>query len=354
MALTKTKLFNVQSISKYQSRAGRQNDAIVAEYAERYSEGKKMSPIDVCGTHNLGFFIFDGHQRFAGMKQAGFTGDTEIMVNVVDARIEQAVVKWLAAGANTEHGLRRSNDDKRRAVEMALESHPEQSDRAIADHVGTSHEFVRQLRGQLSTADSSKSPEKRVGLDGKSRSLPPPPAQRAKTPPPASTEPPKASDQDGAATIPPAPSKPPAAIVASTATPPPTYEPAEQAGRKVDEMMRPIPEDLYEHFQRRTDLMSHVAKLREIERVISLGRKERDPLYAQVTQETIAYIGNARKALEDCMPYAVCPWCGGMNPGCKMCGNRGGFVSKHQIERFAKPDPEVWKLVSPVPVESEG
>lgn len=354
MALTKTKLFSVQSVQKYQSRVGGPNNEVVKEYAERYRDGKKMSPIDVCGTHNMGFFIFDGHQRFAAMKLAGFTGDTEIMVNVVDARIDQAVVKWLAAGANTEHGLRRTNEDKRRAVEMALESHPEQSDRAIADHVGVTAPTVGEVRKRVAPTCKNLTPEKRTGLDGKQYKLPPPPPTRTNGTPPAPTAPPKASGQAGTTNMPQAPSKVPAGPHAAKMPQPPTAAYAELAGRRTDELMRPIPEDLFEHFQRRVDLMSHIAKLREIERALVTGRQERDPLYAQITQETIAYLINVRNALEDCKPYAVCPWCGGMNPGCNMCGNRGGFVSKHQIERFAKADPEIWKRVSPIPVESEG
>lgn len=350
MPLTKTKLFNVQSIQKYQSRVDGTNHDVVKEYAERYRDGKKMAPIDVCGSHNMGFFIFDGHQRFAAMKQAGFTGDSEITVNVVDARIDQAVVKWLAAGANTEHGLRRTNEDKRRAVIMALESHPEQSDRAIADHVGVSAPTVGDARKSLETTCKTFTPDKRTGMDGKQYPAPPPPppkAAAAKSPPPASIPPTNGEGGDGTTTIPSESSKDPAGNQGSETA----NMPAAPQSRKRDDMNRPIPEDLQDHWNRRVELMSHIAKLKEIQRAMVNGRQAHDPLYAQITQETIAYTVNVINALEDSQPYAVCPWCGGMNPGCKMCGNRGGFVSRFQIERFAKADPEIWKLVAPVPVE---
>ena len=49
---------------------------------------------------------------------------------------------------------------------MEAQAHTEQSDKSIAEHVGVSHEMVRQLRGQLSTVDTSNKPAIRTGLDG--------------------------------------------------------------------------------------------------------------------------------------------------------------------------------------------
>lgn len=353
MALTKTPLHRVQSVHNYQSRAGRLNEELVAEYAELYKSGKEMPPIDVCGSTNMGFFIVDGFHRHEGMKVAGYKGETEVMVNVVDGRVLPAVVKWLASSANKAHGLRRTNEDKRRAVEMALEAMPEQSDGAIAEHVGVTREYVQRTRPQVAIKSQ---PEKRTGIDGKQYPAPPPLAPKAPQPkaaPPAPTAPPKAADEEGATHIPPAPATAPAGNQAAK-TPPPPSRTGITVSKKRDELNRPIPEDLQPHWNRRGELMSHLAKLKEIQRALINGRQERDALYAQVTQETVAYSTNVINAVEDCMPYAVCPWCGGMNPGCNMCGNRGGFVSKFQIERFAKTDAEIWKRVSPVAVEAEG
>lgn len=359
MPTTMTPMFSVQSVQAYQSRAGRLNEELVKEYVERYREGKKMDPIEVCGTHNMGFFIVDGHHRYEAMKRAGFPPEREIAVNVADARIDQSVVKWLAAGANTAHGMRRTNDDKRRAVEMALQSHPEQSDRAIAEHVGVTAPTVGDARKRVEPNCKNFTVDKRVGLDGKTRSVPPPPPRPPLPKPPPSPPSPAPAAPPRAVPVPPPtaptpePPRAPAAPQAAEKPSSPTAGPGEKRSKHADELNRPIPEDLYDHWVRRGDLMSHLAKLREIQRALVAGRRDRDPLYAQITQETIAYSTNVINAIEDSTPYAVCPWCGGMNPGCKMCGNRGGFVSKFQIERFAKPDPEIWKRVAPVAVESE-
>ena len=73
--------------------------------------------------------------------------------------------------ANSAHGLRRTNDDKRRAVEMLLsdEEWSKRSDRWIAEKCGVHHDTVGSYRKQLSVSASSPG---RTGQDGKTRKLP--------------------------------------------------------------------------------------------------------------------------------------------------------------------------------------
>ena len=78
-----------------------------------------------------------------------------------------------SVGANSDHGLRRTNEDKRRAVLRLLEDEEwgQWSDRAIAEKCAVGHDMVATLRGQLAfTASSSP----RRGLDGKERAMPQP------------------------------------------------------------------------------------------------------------------------------------------------------------------------------------
>ncbi len=49
-------------------------------------------------------------------------------------------------GANQDHGLRRTNEDKRKAVLGVLALKPDGSDRAIAKHVGVSDKTVAAAR----------------------------------------------------------------------------------------------------------------------------------------------------------------------------------------------------------------
>jgi hypothetical protein len=71
-----------------------------------------------------------------------------------------------ALGANHKHGLRRTNGDKRRAVEMAVAEFGNLSDGLLAEMCGVSQPFVSNIRHQLITVMSSKP---RLGRDGKLR-----------------------------------------------------------------------------------------------------------------------------------------------------------------------------------------
>ena len=92
-----------------------------------------------------------------------------------------------AAGANRSHGQRRTNADKRRAVEIVLAVEPGWSDRRVADCVGVHHDLVSDVRrGQsddrqlADSASSSSSDVLIVGADGRVRSAP---HQAPKAPP---------------------------------------------------------------------------------------------------------------------------------------------------------------------------
>jgi hypothetical protein len=82
----------------------------------------------------------------------------------IDERVVEDA-RWYALGANTVHGLRRTNEDKRRAVEGALAMRPGMSSAAIAEHCGVSHTMVNGMRPPLE--DSSSQPAARTGRDGR-------------------------------------------------------------------------------------------------------------------------------------------------------------------------------------------
>lgn len=357
--LTTARLHQIQSIPQYQSRATTLDKQVVEEYAELFRQGRNVDPIDVCGSHNLGFFIVDGHHRFAAMKLVGGATDREIQVNVKDARIKAEVVKWEAAGSNVKHGIRRTNADKRRAVEFALQVAAEQSNRMIAEHCGVSDMLVAEIRRQVQVLAPGQNvtPEKTVP-EVPQKILPPPPTRRI--------------GKDGKAYPPPPPPPKPRPQTATTvlskasSVKPPTNPSEEEEGIKRnleakteevrprrDMMNRIIPFDLFPHYQRRGEIMSHTAKLKEIAGILKGGISEQDPLYACVSKGDIAHLENLIRVLDNCQPYIVCPWCGGMNDGCRRCGNRGGFISKYDTENFAMKDPEIRKLIVPEDIEED-
>ena len=110
--------------------------------------------------------LSEGFHRETGYRQAG---RTHIPCEIRDGDRTAALLN--AVASNQSHGLKRSNDDKRLAVRLALATVPEWSDGRIAEHIGVSQNFVSDMRRQLKS-DLSCEPAKRVGKDGKARKVP--------------------------------------------------------------------------------------------------------------------------------------------------------------------------------------
>ena len=169
---------DIQLDARCQARAQIDNDA-VADYAAAYERGDAMPPIDVFLVAGAPYLV-NGFHRFTGQVK---NGTTFIRATVVGSgTIDDAI--WHASRANATNGLRRTNEDKRRAVRLALESKVgvEQSSRSIAEHVRVSPTFVSEVRTAWEAEQRAKREPtvhvdsstpapapKRVGKDGKAR-----------------------------------------------------------------------------------------------------------------------------------------------------------------------------------------
>ena len=120
----------------------RLDPSIVDEYADSMKfDNIEFPPIDVYFSQDTNmWYLLDGFHRIEACKK---NGKTHITANVVPITNEDDAV-WWAAAANQSHGLRRSNADKLRALELvlSLDSSLELSDREIARRIGVSHTFV--------------------------------------------------------------------------------------------------------------------------------------------------------------------------------------------------------------------
>lgn len=138
------------------------DETVVSDYFEAYEGGVELPPA-LCFFDGSEYWLADGFHRYHARRKGNYDNlETEVRPGT------KTDAQWAASAANKTHGLKRTNADKRRAVEMALSAHPRDSDRAIAEHVGVSNTFVGELRAELSTVDSSE----RVGRDGVTRKLP--------------------------------------------------------------------------------------------------------------------------------------------------------------------------------------
>ena len=91
------------------------NQATVEEYAEAIKGGASLPPVTLFydGAH---YWLADGFHRYFGAKAAG---RTTIHEDITPGMLRDAILYSLSA--NSKHGLRRSNADKRRAVQTLLD-----------------------------------------------------------------------------------------------------------------------------------------------------------------------------------------------------------------------------------------
>lgn len=118
------------------------NMEVVGDYAEGVKVGIEFPPVIVFHD-GAEHWLADGFHRYHAHKQAGKASiEAEVRSGtLLDAKLH-------AVGANGDHGLRRTNEDKRRAVQMVLDepAWKEWSDRKIADACGVSAPFVSAIR----------------------------------------------------------------------------------------------------------------------------------------------------------------------------------------------------------------
>lgn len=115
------------------------------EYGEEMKAGAKFPPV-VAFYDGKSYWLADGFHRVEG----AFSAD----INQIECEVRQGTLEdaqWYSFGVNQAHGLRRTNEDKKRAVKSAL-LHPfstDKSDEKIALHVGCSGEWVRRIRNEM-------------------------------------------------------------------------------------------------------------------------------------------------------------------------------------------------------------
>jgi hypothetical protein len=174
----------------------------VDQYAEAMRDATNHFPPVVVFHDGSQFILADGYHRVMAATRNGFL---DIEADIRKGTKSDALK--FALGANTAHGLRRTNSDKRRSVDLALAEWPKLSDREIARICAVSHPFVIEMRRELVTVTSSPEPATRIGADGKERKLPQRKAPVTPAPSPPNDDPPRvktAEEEMAAQTAPPA------------------------------------------------------------------------------------------------------------------------------------------------------
>lgn len=132
---------------------------IVDDYADDMTEGAGFPPLTVYHDGSA-YWLADGFHRLSAAMKLGLA---EVECDVRQGTMRDAILH--SVGANRDHGLRRTNADKQRAV-TALLSDPEWSkwsDREIAALCGVHHQMVGTRRSSLDESSSERTYTNRYG-----------------------------------------------------------------------------------------------------------------------------------------------------------------------------------------------
>lgn len=285
------------------------------------------------------YYLADGHHRLAAALEAGCA---EIRASVRPG--DRTAALWHAIGANVGHGLRRTNEDKRRAVSLAHQLDSSLSNRAIAKKTGVSpglaDYLLREIRAQVPKLGTC---EKRKGVDGKQY-----PAKKSslgtkKRPSPdASQKSDSADDQ----------------TKSSPCNRPDHSEPDDEPGRQEDAEPAAPPDTLgvpcqsegarrsfesLDHFDQMESLIRQAQKLAN-----QIAKMPGGELY-RAEHLKIEHIGgeerfrctdlaNALAAIRHCRPHTQCPACigkGAAQHDCRLCKGLP-YINESAYERCSE------------------
>jgi len=224
-------------------------------------------------------WLADGFHRYFAMKKLGIES---AWTTRYDGTQQDAI--WYSLSANKDHGLRRTNEDKRKAVETALRcsEFSTKSVRELAKHIGVSHGLVQTIKTEMSKVSTKYS--------------------EARTAPPPSTD-----EQAGA------PTESADTPVSSDETPPAKPLPKDKVGNVItDPGVALVFEQAPAKFKEIRDLLADAGRLAADLASGVLGVQLR-------ADQFDTYIKNAKTILKAAEPFAVCPYFPQCERGCKCC-----------------------------------
>ena len=118
------------------------NEETVSEYADAITAGADFPPVLVY-FDGINYYLTDGYHRLFAHKRAE---RASILCSVVQGTLRDAV--FHSTGVNTDHGMRRTHADKRKAVMTLLDDFEWEgmANGQIAKHCHVSPSFVSDLR----------------------------------------------------------------------------------------------------------------------------------------------------------------------------------------------------------------
>ena len=304
------------------------NEDAVMDYADALEAGQKLPPVTVFYDGKR-YWLADGFHRYHAHMRLDIV---DIDCTIHEGSRRDAIL--YSVGANAEHGLRRSNEDKREAVETLLrdEEWSTWSNREIARRCKVSDPFVAKIRDSL-TANVSSEKRTYTTKHGTTATM-----NTSNIGKQASHE--SAPDDeelqeiepwgDPLATVPAAPARTTTSVSHHQHQ---QAAPCEQREVPTDAMGTPLPsDDIIEDFNNIRRIKAVQASLKDLRKQIH--ELVEMPFGAFLTQTQLdAHIKNLHAALKFSIPYAVCPMCKGKK--CDSC-RTVGWMPKEVYERVPR------------------
>lgn len=306
----------------------------VDDYAEAMRNRAKFPPVTVfADAEKDTLWLADGFHRVAAAEMDGY----KFVKADVRAGTFADALKF-ALGANANHGLRRSNADKRKSLEMAWQNRRElwprddgadPSAAVLADACGISVRTVECFIAKIQPPQNVEVEPTQIAQVAPTRKTGAKPAPvRKKTPVP---QPRIVFGKDGRTRNVPTPVSKPTAPQGGKAT---AYSHAR--GVMTDRFGVEIPMEIRDAFKAETardEIENHLA---QAARLLKRAMDDKDPSVAQFRQADLIDIQNAVRTAKFTRPWCVCRICQGNGRGsCTAC-HETGFQTEAQYENNPK------------------
>ena len=336
------------------------NEDTVQDYADAMERGDRFPAVTVF-TDGAEYYLADGFHRVEALRRIG---KRAVVAELQEGDFKAALL--YALKANSTHGLRRTNADKRHALEMAWNARMElfggePSNALLAETCGVSYKTVQRFTGAtgmdkvhtceaptraeqgysmnnpVPTRNANNAPiARKTEVSAKTPERPEtaperPSGERGETPPaaPETPAPARRIGRDGKAyTVPPQ--------AAPVRKPGPGGKGGHAPGVALDRFGVEIPMEIKGAFADETTRDVIESHLRHAVNLLKNAMDEKDPSVAQFRQADLIDLQNLLRTARFTRPYCVCRICQGNGRGsCSAC-HETGFQTEEQYKRNPK------------------
>ena len=311
------------------------NEDTVSDYAEAMERGDKFPAVTVF-TDGAEYYLADGFHRVEALRRIG---KKSVMAELQDGDYKAALL--YALKANSTHGLRRTNADKRHALEMAWNAREhlfggEPSDALLADVCGVTRLTVRNWKtttGCINYTPCTPSENPQQGMQIAHPDTPTAPAMPTRPVRPITAENDNAQAENAQISAPQMPVRRVGRDGKTYTVQPMPTRPAKPAHVvPVDRFGVEIPVEINGAFEQE-ELNEVIRNISDARSVLRSALDSGVEAFKAVRQDALIQLNNAYSFVKSAKAHCVCRICQGN--GCKACHERG-WQTEEEYDRNPK------------------